>query len=53
MQSTIVVVVVDDRMKMLIKNMSSCETSEKVVIVRGSQGLRKTQLQDLQLGLVM
>ena len=38
---------------MLIKNMSSCEKIEKVVVVSGSRVLQKTDLQDLQLGVVM
>jgi len=33
--------------------MSSCEKFEKVVVVSGSRGLQKTELQDLQVGVVM
>jgi len=35
------------------KNMSSCAKVDKVVVVSGSRGLQKTELQDLQLGVVM
>jgi len=33
--------------------MSSCEKSSKVVVVIGSRRLQNTELQDLQLGVVM
>jgi len=51
MQSAIVVVT-DYRTKMLMKNVV-VRKIEKVVVVSGSQGLQKTELQDLQLGVVM
>jgi len=46
MQSAIVVVVFSE------KNMPSLK-NEKVVVVSGSRGLQKTELQDFQLGVVM
>jgi len=51
MQSAIVVVT-DHRTKMLMKNVV-VRKIEKVVVVSGSRGLQKTELQDLQLGVVM
>jgi len=40
-------------MKMLMKKYIVVGKTEKVVIVSGSRGLQKTELQDLQLGVVM
>jgi len=52
MQSA-VVVVIDYRTKMLMKTYVAVRTIEKVVVVSGSRGLQKTELQDLQLGVVI
>jgi len=38
---------------MLMKKMWLCKKIEKVVVVSGSRGLQKTELQDLQLGSLM
>jgi len=35
------------------KTLSSCKKIKKVVVVSGSRGSQKTELQDLQLGVVM
>jgi len=52
MQSAIVVVT-DHRTKMFMKKYAVVRKIEKVVVVSGSRGLQKTELQDLQLGMVM
>ena len=52
MQSAIVVVT-DYRTKMFMKKYVGVRKIEKVVVVSGSRGLQKTELQDLQLGVVM
>jgi len=52
MQSAIVVVM-GERTKMLMKKYVVARKIEKVVVVSGSRGLQKTELQDLQLGVVM
>jgi len=38
---------------MVMKNMLSCKKIQKIVVVSGSRGLQKTDLQVLQLGVVM
>ena len=45
--------VIDYRKKMLMKKYVVVRKIEKVVVVNGSRGLQKTELQDLQLGVVM
>jgi len=50
MQTSIVVVVVDQRTKMLMKKYVVARKIAKVVVVSGSRGLQKTA--DLQFGVV-
>jgi len=45
--------VIDQRTKLLMKKYVVVRKLEKVVVVSGSQGLQKAELQDLQLGVVM
>jgi len=49
MQSAIIVVI-DYRTKMLTTKYVVVRKIEEVVVVSGSRGLQKTELQDLQLG---
>jgi len=48
-----VVFVIDYSTNMLTKKYVVVRKIEKVVVVSGSRGLQKTELQDLQLGVVM
>jgi len=47
------VVVIDERAKLLMRKYVVVRKIEKVVVVSGSPRLQETELQDLQLGVVM